>query len=130
VAKRADSAYEAGRRSRSWLKLKAPRRAAFAVVGFLPGRGARAALGSLMLARCDEGGGLVYAGNVGSGLDEATLRELEAELGARRSAEAPCAGPHQRRAPAPAGLRGAAPRPRAGGLPAGAAARGAAGGRR
>ena len=49
VAKRTDSVYEAGRRSRSWLKLKVPRVAPLALVGWLTGRGSRKRLGSLML---------------------------------------------------------------------------------
>src|SRR5262249_40168088 len=67
VAKRADSTYVSGRRSRDWLKIKAPATAELAIVGFLPGKGRRAVLGALMLAwrRDDE---LVYAGTVGSGL--------------------------------------------------------------
>jgi bifunctional non-homologous end joining protein LigD len=69
VGKRADSAYTSGRRGRDWVKVKAPKRADLAVVGYLPGKGTRQPLGSLMLAwrRGDE---LVYAGNIGSGLTE------------------------------------------------------------
>ena len=84
VAKRADSKYESGRRSKSWLKIKLPRTAFLAVVGYQEGRGAREKLGSLLLAwRVD--GKLVYAGSAGSGLDDATVAELRGELDARRS---------------------------------------------
>jgi bifunctional non-homologous end joining protein LigD len=79
VAKRADSRYEAGRRSKSWLKVKAPRRAPLAIVGLAPGRGARARLGALLLA-WRRGGEFEYAGNVGSGLDARTVDELAEEL--------------------------------------------------
>jgi bifunctional non-homologous end joining protein LigD len=91
VAKRASSSYEAGRRSRSWLKLKAPRRAALAVVGLLPGRGSRARLGSLMLA-WQVDGDLVYAGNVGSGLDEASIERLLGEIASDHVDDPPCRG--------------------------------------
>ncbi len=91
VAKRADSCYEAGRRSRSWLKLKVPRHAQLAVVGWLAGRGSRARMGSLMLGWMRDGE-LVYAGNVGSGLDEATIDALLARLEPRRAGEPPCRG--------------------------------------
>ncbi len=91
VAKRADSRYEAGRRSRSWLKLKVPRRAPLAVVGWLPGKGSRARLGSLMLGWVLDGE-LVYAGNVGSGLDESTIDALLERLEGRRVGEARCRG--------------------------------------
>ncbi len=91
VAKRADSPYESGRRSRRWLKLKVPRSGLLAVVGGLPGRGSRRALGSLMLAwRRD--GEWVYAGNVGSGLGGAALERLERELAERRRAAPAFAG--------------------------------------
>jgi bifunctional non-homologous end joining protein LigD len=86
VAKRADSPYESGRRSRSWLKIKVPRSARLAVVGFVPGRGSRRRLGSLMLAwRRD--GRLVYAGNVGSGLGEEAIDALLPRLEGARLAE-------------------------------------------
>jgi bifunctional non-homologous end joining protein LigD len=75
VAKRAESRYESGRRSKSWQKVKVPRSACLVVVGLLPGKGSRAALGSLMLAWHREGE-LRYAGNAGSGLGEAGIREI------------------------------------------------------
>jgi bifunctional non-homologous end joining protein LigD len=79
VAKRAGSVYESGRRSKSWLKVKVPRSAPLAIVGVVPGRGSRRELGSLMLA-WRRGGALVYAGNVGSGLDERTIALLAPRL--------------------------------------------------
>jgi bifunctional non-homologous end joining protein LigD len=75
VAKRADSAYASGKRSPDWLKLKAVRTADLAVVGFIPGKGSRKRLGSLMLG-WRKNGGFRYAGNVGSGLDEQTIDSL------------------------------------------------------
>ena len=83
VAKRADSKYESGRRSKSWLKIKLPRTANLVVVGYQPGKGTRAPLGSLLLA-WRVGGKLVYAGSAGSGLDASAVAELRAELDARR----------------------------------------------
>jgi bifunctional non-homologous end joining protein LigD len=81
IAKRADAPYQSGRRSRDWLKIKAERSADLAIVGFVPGKGARRALGSLMLAWARDGE-LVYAGNAGSGLGtehiDALLPQLEA----------------------------------------------------
>ncbi len=75
VAKRADSVYEAGRRSRRWLKLKVPRHAPLAIVGFVAGKGSRRDLGSLMLA-WRKGQELVYAGNAGSGLSDEAITAL------------------------------------------------------
>jgi bifunctional non-homologous end joining protein LigD len=79
VAKRAASPYRSGHRSRDWLKIKALRTADVAIVGYLRGKGARRDLGSLMVAwRSD--GELVYAGNVGTGLDATTIAALLPQL--------------------------------------------------
>ena len=86
VAKRADSRYESGRRSRSWLKIKLPQTALLAIVGFTRGKGARAPLGSLLLA-WHARGKLVFAGAAGSGLDDATVESLRGALAERRVAK-------------------------------------------
>jgi bifunctional non-homologous end joining protein LigD len=91
IAKRADSRYESGRRSRSWLKLKAPRTARLAIVGWRAGRGSRARMGALLLA-WRRGDAWVYAGSVGSGLDEATIDALLPRLEASRLPKPPCVG--------------------------------------
>jgi len=75
IGKRADSLYSSGRRSRDWIKVKAPATAELAVVGFVAGKRRRAALGALMLA-WRRGGEFVYAGNVGSGLTQALIEAL------------------------------------------------------
>jgi bifunctional non-homologous end joining protein LigD len=85
VAKRADAPYLSGRRSRDWVKVKAPKTAHLAVVGFLPGKGARETLGSLMLAWRGDGA-LIYAGNAGSGLTDERIAAL---LPALRAATRP-----------------------------------------
>jgi bifunctional non-homologous end joining protein LigD len=83
IAKRADSRYATGRRSRDWLKIKALKTADVAVVGYMRGKGSRTDIGSLMVAwRVDKR--LQYAGNVGSGFDEATLSALRTTLDAAR----------------------------------------------
>jgi len=83
VAKRKGSRYLSGRRSRDWLKIKAMRRADLAIVGYMPGKGSRHDLGSLMLAwRRD--GEFVYAGNAGSGLDADRIDSLLGRLEAAR----------------------------------------------
>ncbi len=83
VAKRADSVYQSGRRVRDWLKIKALRTADVVVVGFTPGKGARRRLGSLLVAWYQHGE-LVYAGNVGAGLDARQIQELLPRLEAAR----------------------------------------------
>ncbi len=83
VAKRGDSRYESGRRSTSWQKIKVPRSAALAIVGFTRGKGVREPLGALLIA-WQKAGKLVYAGSVGSGLDAATLEALREKLASIR----------------------------------------------
>ena len=92
IAKLRQSRYEPGRRSKSWLKIKIRREQEAIVVGYEPGKGARAALGSLILA-VNEDGELRYAGEVGSGLDNRTIRQLKAELDAHAVDTPPVANP-------------------------------------
>ncbi|MFI5317717.1 MAG: DNA ligase D [Myxococcota bacterium] len=83
VAKRSDSRYESGRRSKSWLKIKLPRSALVAIVGYTKGKGAREALGSVLVA-WRRAGKWVFAGGAGSGLDDASIGKLRKSLEARR----------------------------------------------
>jgi len=76
VAKRVDSTYKSGRRTRDWLKLKTENTDEFVVAGFTRGTGRRAGtFGALVLA-VNEGGGLRYVGNVGTGFDDAEISRL------------------------------------------------------
>ena len=75
VAKRIDSTYQPGKRSRAWLKIKAAQSAEFLVGGFTRGKGARDPLGALLLGYFD-GKALRYAGHVGSGLDDQVIAKL------------------------------------------------------
>ena len=95
VAKRKDSTYQPGRRSSAWLKIKAVKTAEFVVGGYTQGKGARERLGALLLGYWD-GKELRYVGHVGSGLTEATVKELRerlAELATKQSPFAEKAGP-------------------------------------
>ena len=81
IAKRRDSVYESGRRSKSWLKVKATREDDFVVGGFSGGLGGRAkTFGALLVGQYDDEGRLVYAGNVGSGFDDRMLAKLKTRL--------------------------------------------------
>ena len=92
VAKRALAPYRHGpRRSEDWVKIKAERDDEFIVIGFMRGKGGRAALGALCVASYS-GERLLYRGRVGSGLDAATLSSLEQELNARRVTDFPAFG--------------------------------------
>jgi bifunctional non-homologous end joining protein LigD len=77
VGKQADSTYETGRRSRSWLKVKTTTSAEFIVCGFTEGTGSRNhTFGSLILGEYDEKGVLTYVGGVGTGFDQKKLDAL------------------------------------------------------
>ncbi|MFD6163613.1 ATP-dependent DNA ligase [Oerskovia sp. NPDC060287] len=81
VAKRRTSTYTAGRRSRSWIKVKHSHTQEVVVVGWRPGHGDRSHLvGSLLLAVPDDQG-LRYVGRVGSGFTEKDRRDLVTRLG-------------------------------------------------
>ncbi|MDQ3691578.1 MAG: DNA ligase D, partial [Chloroflexota bacterium] len=79
VAKLRRSPYEPGRRARSWLKIKLRREQEVVVVGWLDGRGSHRDLGSLIVA-VRTGDRWTHAGQVGSGIDTRTRRELRATL--------------------------------------------------
>ena len=84
VAKRLDSRYLPGRRSRAWLKVKNIRSQELVIGGWLPGQGRRAGtIGAILVGyhEDDDGGRrLRYAGRVGSGFTEAELERLAGML--------------------------------------------------
>jgi bifunctional non-homologous end joining protein LigD len=76
IAKRRDSKYLSGRRSRDWVKVKARNDEEFVVAGYTRGRGRRSGrLGSLVLGEY-QGDELEYVGNVGTGFDEDEIDRL------------------------------------------------------
>ena len=75
LAKRLGSRYLPGKRSRDWLKLKVRRRMDCVIAGWLPGEGARARMGSLLLGMW-EADRLRYVGKVGTGFDGAELDRI------------------------------------------------------
>ncbi|HUR26704.1 MAG TPA: DNA ligase D, partial [Planctomycetota bacterium] len=92
VSKRDDAPYES-RRSRSWIKSKCGRRQEFVIVGFTEPSGSRGGLGSLLLAVMEGEDGLRYAGKVGTGFSDASLRSLRAKLDRLERARTPLAQP-------------------------------------
>ena len=80
VAKKRDSTYHPGRRSRDWRKLKLKHRQEFVIAGYSHGKGRRGnGIGSLILG-VHGAAGFAYAGNVGTGLTDAELDRLESLL--------------------------------------------------
>jgi bifunctional non-homologous end joining protein LigD len=88
VAKRLDSTYQPGARTRDWVKVKTIARQELVVGGWMAGKGKRKqSIGALLLGVHDPDGALRYAGRVGSGFDDQDLRRLSQLLAplARRS---------------------------------------------
>src|SRR3954463_1285075 len=79
VGKRKQSRYESGRRSSSWVKVKAVKSGDFVIAGYTKGKGARAPLGALLLGYW-KGKALQYASHVGSGFDERSILQLKQAL--------------------------------------------------
>ena len=81
IAKRADSPYRAGR-TKDWLKFKCITGQEFVIGGFTDPQRSRIGFGALLLGYYDDSGRLVYAGKVGTGFDNQTLRRLHDRLAA------------------------------------------------
>ncbi|GLZ52853.1 histidine kinase [Actinomycetospora sp. NBRC 106378] len=84
VAKRLESTYQSGRRSRSWITAEITRAQDVVVGGWLPPRGSPDGVGSLLLGVPDDGV-LRYVGRVSTGVTAAARREvLDASVGLDR----------------------------------------------
>jgi bifunctional non-homologous end joining protein LigD len=101
VAKKQDSPYEIGRRSRCWIKVKNFARQEVVVGGWLPGQGNREnRLGALLVGYYDDAGQLRYAGRVGTGFTDDELRRMADLLRPLARDTSPFADP----VPAPRGM--------------------------
>jgi ATP-dependent DNA ligase len=78
IAKRAASPYRATR-SKDWLKFKCEHGQELVIGGFTAPKGSRTEFGALLLGYHD-GGAFRYAGKVGTGFDQETLRDLGARM--------------------------------------------------
>jgi bifunctional non-homologous end joining protein LigD len=90
IGKRRDSVYTS-RRSPDWIKLKIQSRQEFVIGGYTAPKGSRAGLGALMLGVHGGDGELHYAGNVGTGFSNQTLRDLTARLSPLHTERSPFA---------------------------------------
>ena len=90
IAKRLRSPYEAGRRSGAWVKVKCLREQEFVIGGFTPPKGARSHFGALLVGYFRQKK-LIFAGKVGTGFDEKTLRTLRERMMELRSEKSPFA---------------------------------------
>ena len=79
IAKKTDSLYELGHRSRSWIKLKIEFRQEFVVGGYTEPRNSRQHIGALLLGYYD-GNRFIYVGHTGGGFTGAGLAEMYRRL--------------------------------------------------
>ena len=83
ISKAPQSRYSSGRRSKAWIKTVVTQRSVFTVGGVAQGRSRRpGAVGSLLLGRPTDAGGLEFVGEVGTGWTRASLVDLAARLAA------------------------------------------------
>jgi bifunctional non-homologous end joining protein LigD len=89
IAKRLDSRYLPGRRTRDWLKLKTHHEQELVVAGYTKGTGRRASSFGALVLGYYAGGELVYAGNVGTGFDGKEIEKLLERLRPLKRADPP-----------------------------------------
>jgi bifunctional non-homologous end joining protein LigD len=90
VAKRLDSRYQPGARTREWVKVKRVGRQELVVGGWLPGKGKRSAsIGALLVGVYEADGQLRYVGRVGSGFSDEELGRLSGLLVPLAQAKSP-----------------------------------------
>ncbi len=93
VAKKRSARYEPGRRSANWVKVRVISRQDAVIGGWKPGDGGRSgSIGSLLLG-VQGPHGLEFAGHVGTGFTQATLRDLQKRLATLARDESPFATP-------------------------------------
>jgi bifunctional non-homologous end joining protein LigD len=79
LAKKRDSPYQE-ERTRDWLKIKITQRQECVIGGYTDPEGTRQYFGSLVLGLYDKRGHLVHVGQVGTGFDQRTLKEIYERL--------------------------------------------------
>jgi len=90
IAKRATGLYYSGKRTREWLKFKAVHEQEVVIVGYTEPRRSRKYFGSLALAVRDKAKKCwVYAGQVGTGFNEAMLKSLYGKMQSLRTSKKP-----------------------------------------
>jgi bifunctional non-homologous end joining protein LigD len=88
ISKRRTGKYRPGR-SGDWLKSKCRLEQEFVVCGYTDPEGSRTGFGSLLLAYYDGRKGLTYAGRVGTGFTDQTLRQFAAKLKRLEQSQSP-----------------------------------------
>ena len=89
MAKRADSPYRPGKRTREWLKIKTHGRQEFVIAGYTKGQGRRSGRFGALVLGVWRGGELAYVGNCGTGFTDKDIDELLARLRPLEQKESP-----------------------------------------
>ncbi len=79
LAKRINSKYQLGKRSKDWLKIKTRKRQEAVICGFTQPKGSRDKFGSLVIGVYDEGE-LIYIGQAGTGFTDQSLKDIYSKL--------------------------------------------------
>ena len=88
IAKKADSTYSEGQRTKEWLKIKANKRHEAVIGGFTQNEGSSKAFSSLLVGVYDKGG-LVYMGKIGTGFNDKTQQEVLSKMKKLKTDEVP-----------------------------------------
>ena len=96
VSKTIDAPYAPGNRG-LWRKSKCLNRQEFVVVGWTDPEGSRPDLGALLLGYYSDGGKLIYAGRVGTGMPDKVLADLRRRLEPLARTSSPLSAPPPRK---------------------------------
>jgi bifunctional non-homologous end joining protein LigD len=88
IAKRRQSPYR-GTRTGDWLKIKCPLTRPFVIGGWTKPAGSRSHFGAILAGAYEASGDLRFVSRVGTGFDEAKLRDLHAPMKARERTDSP-----------------------------------------
>ena len=91
LAKKRSSIYQE-KRSNDWLKIKITQRQECVIGGYTAPEGSREYFGALVLGLYDEQGRLIHVGQVGTGFDQKTLKEMFAQLQGLKTKQNPFYG--------------------------------------
>jgi bifunctional non-homologous end joining protein LigD len=89
IAKRVESIYRPGTRSKDWLKIKHRTQVGLTIGGFTRGAGNRATTFGALLVGTPSATGLRFAGGVGTGFDQRTLASLTGRLHELETSQCP-----------------------------------------
>lgn len=94
ISKRSDSIYQQ-QRSKNWIKSKCLHQQEFVIGGYTEPSGSRQYFGALLLGYYNNKNELIYCGHVGTGFNQATLKQIYQHLHANEQSSSPFSNPPQ-----------------------------------